>query len=180
MIVVEGPDGTGKTTLASRLCLELGLTYRKPPPEALSSTKGPQGSEERLLIQWWDRQLKEPAAVQRKTVYDRTTYISDVIYRLAAGHLPQGNEREMAKGIQALVTYGLIIFCLPRWEVAREQIYRAERDKLEGVDEERLHNIHWAYECQFHLYKEAAFDRVLRYEWDNYDRILEEVREYSA
>lgn len=65
MIIIEGMDNTGKTTLVNHLLGKFDLDVRKGC--------GPQGDQ----LEWVKRELKDPS---ERTIYDRFTLISEVIY----------------------------------------------------------------------------------------------------
>src|SRR5215472_10794451 len=81
MLIVEGPDGGGKTTLAHAIADAYDLTYMRPPPELLSSSLGPgPGSG---LHEWWVEQMRLPEKEHTRNVYDRCFFISEAIYQMA-------------------------------------------------------------------------------------------------
>ncbi len=73
-IVVEGPDGAGKSTLAARLAEDLGLP--------LCHTGGRSYSQEELLDRCLDVAVKTHVD---RVIFDRIPHISDNIYREAFG-----------------------------------------------------------------------------------------------
>lgn len=166
MIVVEGPDGSGKTTLANKLCELYDLEYRRPPKAVLSSSDGPSSSG-RELIDWWREELQK---CRDKTyavggVYDRITYISDPIYRLAIGGHPQGTPDDMREGVHRLKNYArLIVFCLPEFEVTVTNVHIDDRPAF-VIDREKLYNIWWAYHYLYELYKDDGYEYVARYDF---------------
>lgn len=177
MIILEGPDGSGKTTLAKHLCELFDLQYVRPPAAVLSSSNGPQ--TERGLIEWWLEELKRSAirSYRRQVVYDRTTFISDPIYRLAMGGRPQGTPDEMGQGVYVLSgRYDLCIFCLPPFEKTLEAVHAEGRDKL-PLPDEMLYNVWWAYHYFYELWKQFAFEETILYNWENRDRIIQRVKE---
>jgi len=176
MIVVEGPDGSGKTTLAQGIADGFELEYRRAP--TLSSEHGPD--EEAL--RWFEDQLGD--GVGDDGVYDRVFVISEPIYQLASPGRPlMASTPRMQMMLQRLwVCCDLLIFCLPPWEVARQNLEDINRLALEGVDVLALEKIHWAYEYMFNLWKEAFFDRVTMYDYTSMttDHIEEAVRELTG
>lgn len=182
MIILEGPDGSGKTTLAKSICTHPDFRdnamYLRPPSAVLSSSEGPVGSE-RHLIEWWLDQLiaVRSREYRRKAIYDRTTFISDPIYRLSYGGVPQGTHVEMAYGIQAIAGFAdLVVFCLPDFDKTLEVIHAEGRDKL-PLSDETLYTIWWAYHYTYQLWKEVAFDTVFLYDWTNGDQLWQAIRE---
>lgn len=161
MIIVEGPDNSGKTTLAQRISLATGFEYRRPP--TLSSTEGPDGG----VFDWWEDQLSLPPREHLTAVYDRCTYISDPIYRLVSGRPPLRNEQEMTNGLHQLFGVNpLIIFCLPSWEWStrhHEEEHKAGLG-LSYANIDQLRVIHWAYRLNYTLWSEAFFENV--WSWD--------------
>lgn len=73
-IVVEGPDGTGKSTLAAKLAEDLGFP--------LCHTGGRSPDQSVLIARCVEIAVKAKAA---PTVFDRVPHISDNIYREAFG-----------------------------------------------------------------------------------------------
>lgn len=160
MIILEGPDNSGKTTLALWLAEQLKLEYRRPP--TLSSTEG----VDQHVFDWWEQQLLAPDT----GIYDRCTYISDPIYRLVSGRKPIATDMQMNRGIRLVGNHAMVIFCLPEWEWSKP-LNQAEKDAGGGLahaDMAQLEVIHWAYGISYMLWAEAHFERILMWDptWD--------------
>lgn len=162
-IIVEGPDGSGKTQLAERLCIEFDLDYRRPPPEALSSTTGPAD----WLPEWWNGQLALPPAALAEGVYDRCFYISDPIYQQAQPDRPLlVDGPALARGIGHVWTIEpYIIFCLPPFEVQLANVKQELRAMLEGVTDKQLEKINNAYWAYYALWSQALGGEVMSYDY---------------
>lgn len=172
MIVVEGPDGSGKTTLAKWIEEEFSIEYRRAP--TLSSEHGPDDE----AVVWFENQMDRDI---EGGVYDRIFTISEPIYQLATPGRPlMRDEVYMGLALQKLwVKCDLLIFCLPPWADARQNLEDVNRLALQGVDVLALEKIHWAYNYQFQLFKECYFDRVTLYDYTSMTtaHIEEAIRE---
>lgn len=176
MLVIEGPDGSGKTTLANKLCTDLGLEYRRPPQSVLSSTQGPMSDE---LITWWQDEIEMPPEYRMNGCYDRTFCISEVIYRPAQQKLSRCSAEGMVKLTQRFsrVVNG-IVFCLPTLGQMLRNIHLDGRDSLAGVSDTGLEIIWWMYHAQYALWLEAmGGSDVWRYDYqsDTYDVLRSEI-----
>ena len=161
MIILEGPDNSGKTTLAQMICAQTGYEYRRAP--SLSSTEGVDDA----VFQWWDQQLSLPTEDTLTVVYDRCTYISDPIYRLVSSKPPLRTEQQMMNGIQQMLNQEVhLIFCLPPWSWSARHCEEEHKAGLglsyANIDQLRV--IHWAYHCTYMLYSEAQYERVTSYD----------------
>jgi hypothetical protein len=138
-VIVEGPDNSGKTTLATQLALDLDLEYRRPP--TLSSTSGVNDH----VFQWWESQLHNHE--HDSAVYDRCTYISDPIYRLVSGFEPIRYEMDMMRGVAQVREQAFIVFCLPPWQTVKPMLEAeaAEGGGLKYLDMDHARVVHWAY-----------------------------------
>lgn len=107
MIIVEGPDGAGKSTLVERLQLDTGLPLHERASDSLT---GPVSD----LWGWVCRDLGS-WDTQPLALYDRHPMISEYVYGpITRGKLPMGfigaSSRKM---LQQLQQQALVIFCLP-------------------------------------------------------------------
>lgn len=112
MVIIEGPDGGGKTTLALKFAEDFGLVYSRPPRKLLSSTLGPQEG----LFEWWWDEMEKPLRHTACCVYDRCTAISDPIYSAVMKRHPIAPHRymiELTQRIQERLKKGWLIFCIP-------------------------------------------------------------------
>jgi hypothetical protein len=166
VIIVEGPDGSGKTTLAHWLEDAYGLEYRRPP--TLDSAKGAN----REVYEWWHKQFKTEGGI-----YDRCFFISELIYALATpNRQPLATDAEMHDGILSLThSCDLLIFCLPPWHVQEQNLDDIGRLSLHGVDREALKKISWAYESFFVMYQKILFERVTVFDYT--DMTHDHIRE---
>lgn len=159
MLILEGPDNSGKTMLAKKLCERHNLEYCRPP--TLSSVDGAN----RGVADWWDEQLENP----KLAVYDRTFYISDTIYRsFHPQDVPIRGEERMCQALDAIMEVGMVIFCAPMWSWS-SVLCQQERLRGEGLKYTELFGdrvIHWTYRQYGHLVKKAWPDRVLFYRPD--------------
>ena len=177
MIVVEGADGSGKTTLAEWICEETGREYRRPPQEVLSSTEGPTPA----LLDWWTEQLWLEQVQLKDGVYDRCVMISEPIYmpvmRPKPLYQPSDHERLMRRFIEV---QPLIIFCNPPWSAIKENF---KKHKLKGATIAKQAQIVWLYH-QAQFYWEEIFEnrpnlgRVLSYDWQNTDEVWPGIYKY--
>jgi len=143
MLIVEGPDGTGKTTLAQAIAEAHDMEYRRAP--SLSSLNGADWE----VYDWWKQQIREN---NPNAVYDRCFFISELVYQLAT------HERELIVTAKDMC-YGLQdlwlkdthwIFANTSWLTASVNIAQQPK-KLKGVSILDLEKIHWAYPQIFML-----------------------------
>lgn len=153
-IVLEGPDGAGKTTLAALLAASHGLSIEKNGPEP--------GMGAKELLSTYLAQL------QPDTVVDRCG-LSEVIYAQALGRpdrIGPGGLRKL------LATDALWVICLPPFEICRS--HWAGRDGELFQDEAVLLAVWRVYE-KF-LEASAGMRNTYAHDWtaDRAQRRLED------
>lgn len=159
MVIVEGPDGGGKTTLVTRLVEELGVQVM---PRACTSDNGPIAE----LWQWVDSDMARPA--HDRGLYDRHPLISEPIYGpLIRGYLPErfSDVEWLSNRLSMLrLKRPLIIFCLPPWPVVDLNVrsgHQPTTEHLRGV----LQTSRQLYDLYVHRAAIAAGDG-LTWVWD--------------
>lgn len=159
MIIVEGPDGSGKTTLAKWIVAHIGGHYCRPPEAVLSSRTGPgQG-----LLQWWMEQFELD---HHANVYDRCMFISDPIY---SNVMHQEPRITVAQCIQMRDMFdngvNVLIFCLPEKTVL-------DGEQLIGYTPEVRRAVEYLYELESHNWLSFVYDWTNR---DELEEFLDEV-----
>lgn len=138
MIILEGPDGGGKTTLLKRLCEDTRLPAH---PRASDSLTGPVAD----LYGWTKNDLKTWDS-QPLSIYDRHPLTSEHIYGpTVRGQARPGFEmknKELAYLRRFFRDHILLIVCLPPIGVVRENITN-DPNQMRGVVE----NIDYIYDC---------------------------------
>ena len=172
-IIIEGPDGAGKTTLAKRVAEHYGLEYRRPPLDLLSSSEGPRVG----LAEWWDAELARAPSDLATTVYDRCFYISDPIYQQAQPHRELIlSPHSLAQGIMKLWNVEpYIIFCLTDFNAVLRNVRQAGRSHLDITAEElcKVWNQYWAY---YAMWQSSLFEQVRKYDYEEegaWDRLVD-------
>jgi uracil-DNA glycosylase len=124
-VIIEGPDGAGKTTLARRLCDAYGYEYHHegPPPED--------------ALHHYARLL---TSAPKPTVFDRF-HLGELVY----GPLLRGQNRLGPGGItlmhRLIRALGInVVLCLPTWETCLDN----NRRKSEMIKDDAT--LHEAYE----------------------------------
>lgn len=159
MIVVEGPDGSGKTQLVKSLQLMTGfpLTPKAVSPDQKAYVDMPNYIETHLAMGFGKR------------LYDRFTLISGPIYGPLHGMRPP-NDIYMDE-IQGYIWKGrfynrvkpLIIYCLPPVDVVKANVEREDTDN--SVVSEVWEQAYWAYRMKLDEDLLLAADRVYRYDY---------------
>ncbi|QOP64424.1 thymidylate kinase [Gordonia phage Orla] len=125
-IIVEGPDGAGKTTLIEQL--KGAIPELMELPRFCTSTGGPLPD---LFAAVQDRlwQLTTPHAI-----LDRHPLWSEYVYQQALGRemIVEFYDGSATRAHNVLDEHALVIVCLPPIEVVRERL-RAE-EQLSGVE----------------------------------------------
>lgn len=128
MIILEGPDGAGKTRLAQRLSEELKLPLL---PRAATSLGGPiEGVDN-----WVEAQLRMPSLP--RGLQDRHPLFSEIIY----GPIVRGwvagkfNDPHWVQSMMTtLVSHRpIVVYCLPPMGVVRENILSEPDEQMLGV-----------------------------------------------
>jgi hypothetical protein len=132
MIIVEGPDGSGKTSLITMLAEKLDFEVM---PRACTSDNGVDPA---TLKEWVNRDLSLP--IHQPKFYDRHPLISEPIYGpLIRGHMADGwtDVGWLASRLNILrIKEPFFIFCLPPmgavlYNIAEEHGY--ETKHLRGI-----------------------------------------------
>lgn len=120
MIILEGPDNAGKTTLGLKLETALGVTL-------IHSQRPPADSDDNDLLSHAVAQL-EP----RKVIMDRNYLISELVYgTILRGQPGLGRERHLKLMNDMLdLKHILIIYCRPSADVILDN---GNRQQMEGV-----------------------------------------------
>ena len=148
IVILEGPDGSGKTTLAGALTRKRGCNY------SIVKT-GPPRPYYDVAVAYLDA-IYAALARPDSTVFDRL-HIGERIY----GPLLRGEDRMGDDGLAAIervmLTHGVaLIICLPPWETLVAG-WRSKDDLLK--DEAQLRHVYDAY-C-----REAARLKIVPYDW---------------
>lgn len=146
-IIIEGPDGAGKTTLITDLFEDFPGQLERHPRFA-TSLGGPHRDLADLVFADRD-QLQKP-----DWVYDRHPCFSEYIY----AHEIEGREVDhsffhssMKLLHQDIQDYSLVIFCLPPFWRVRANVERDPHGQMEGV-QDNLADIHEAYQTRAATY----------------------------
>ena len=126
-IIIEGPDGSGKTTLFNYL-LDRDFTFQ-PHKRASTSVGGPVSDLEQWVV---DDMVNLSTAMP--SVYDRHPLISEPIYGPTCrgrAKPPFGDMSWVFVQQEALAKEALVIFCCPPLTVVRENV-RVEQ-QMPGV-----------------------------------------------
>lgn len=132
MIIVEGPDGAGKTTLISRLTS--GILYDVSiGPRASHSTNGPVDD----LSRWVDTNLLSWGHSELK-IYDRYPLISEPIY----GSIIRGEvdshftDKWLRHRLNTFRSMTFVIWCIPPLKVVRANVTVSDHEtptQMDGV-----------------------------------------------
>lgn len=170
MIIVEGPDGSGKTTLITRLQDDTGLMV-------MNRVVGKDTQPLSDLQAWVEDNVKHGPF---KALYDRHRLISEPIYGpvLRGGPQPGFNDFAWLERMQWSFRNQnpLVIFCLPPFEVVLENVNAAADQPFEV--RKRTRTIYW-------LYFNLATQWVRAYVWDytqhedQYPKLLAAVKDYA-
>lgn len=169
MIIVEGPDGAGKTQLVLRLADELQVPVE---PKVVQ----PDMSSEVDLLRWSSDQIR---GWPEKKIYDRFPLISEFIY----GPIFKHNVRTPFKDFAELrilhdnfrAAQPVIIYCLPPVTEVLANVSRDDTDNS-AVNSPAIHGVYWAY----HNLAASSYGVV----WDytipqSYELMLQHVKSQS-
>lgn len=131
--IIEGPDGSGKTTLIRDLLKDTDLTLA---PRQSTSTGGPVANVYDRMVE----QLENPQG----DIYDRFPMFSEPIYAMSLNR-PM-DTRFNAENLNALadkyLTKTTVIVCLPPY--ANAFINLGKEPQMDGVHQ-NYHEIYWKY-----------------------------------
>jgi hypothetical protein len=164
-VIVEGPDGSGKTTLARRMEADFNLEYRRPPEELLSSSTGPSPG----LLEWWREQLRRHDRADG--VYDRCFWVSEPIYSSVMLRPPLCSPVDIVRGINDLWVEGpLLIFCMTEEVTMLENTFLAGRPRLADIsdDQRKLKAINFLYWANYAQWL-TMDDAVMHWDYNAHD-----------
>lgn len=121
MIIVEGPDGAGKSTLVQRLALDLDIPIAKRAV----------GVDTKALVdlkQWTEDNLRKGF---HDTLYDRHRLISEPIYGMAMQRTEPGFDSldwMLAMMSDFYHIKPILIYCLPPKSVVIRNVWEGEAD----------------------------------------------------
>ena len=159
MIILEGPDGGGKTSLAQQLSkrLELPIADRVVSKETEALTD---------LRVWTDKNLRQGF---QRVIFDRHRLISDPIYRAVFGNhnAKLYDPRWLAGAMKQFANIDpIIIFCMPPLEVVALNLADDPDNTVVAGDIEKIYYSYAASWCQFSAWA-LEFSSLHWYDYSN-------------
>lgn len=120
MIIVEGPDGSGKTHLVNSLLS--AFPHLELHPKFVQSDMSGRGD---LINKVAEDMTTVAKGYPTHLIYDRHPLISEYIYSTAIGRkLPEGFVHPVARAFRTgLIKRGIIIVCLPPFEEVEDNVF---------------------------------------------------------
>jgi GTPase SAR1 family protein len=169
VIVVEGMDGSGKSSLVARLTHDLQVPLH---PRASDSVGGPVKN----LWQWaWDDVIHWEDS--ELSIYDRHPLVSEYIY----GPVTRGSMDPVFVGVESQSLYRifqencLIIFCDPGVETVSRNVIK--NPQMQGVLN-NIPNLYWSYRTYFHMY--PGFQIRWDYDHTDYAQLVANLKFWRA
>jgi len=156
MIILEGPDGAGKTTLMNDLLEAFPIDQHE---RASTSEGGPVDN----IFEWAQADV-ETWTVQPLSFYDRHPVISEPIYGtiLRGGYDPKFDSREGQLLRHKLNWRALTIVCLPPVGVVIKNLQSEKQ--MKGVDD-HIFDIYLAYQQRLITHGEGLPHTVFHYDY---------------
>lgn len=144
VLIVEGPDGSGKTTLVHKLIQEFDISQA---PRASDSVEGPVKN----LTKWVDDDLLHWGFSPIR-IYDRYPLISEPIYGpLIRGSVPDRfTDKWMRSRMNSFRSMSLVIWCIPPFKVVDKNVSESD-NQMRGVQED-IDAIWHMYAVQAHTW----------------------------
>ncbi len=141
MIILEGIDGSGKTSLAKRLCRDLGLPIHERASHSITGpVPDPFGWAEKDIKSWYDQPL---------SIYDRHPMISEFIYGpIVRGTIdPRFHQDDVLYNL--FCDGSLVIFCDVTFDTVIDNL--EDDEQMFGVIDHAaaLHLVYRTYALQF-------------------------------
>lgn len=161
MIVVEGPDGSGKTQLVRSLQLMTGFPLMaKAVSSEMKATVDVPGYIETHLAMGFGKRL-----------YDRFALISGPIYGPLCGMRPPNHI--FADEIQSYIWKGrfynrvkpLLIYCLPPADIVRANVFSQQTENSVVTEMGVWEQAYWAYRMKIDEDLLINHDNVYRYDY---------------
>lgn len=158
MIVVEGPDGGGKSTLAGILSKELGLAIA---PKLSTPIEGPVANLQEATVARLGEQESSPTMI-----HDRFSLISEPIYGWTIrAEVKEGfDEAWYEVALRRFMAQDpVIIFCLPDAHHVARNVFEGEH--MDGVDA-MIDTIYGLYMTLFWQWRAAyGQQNIMRYDY---------------
>ena len=164
MLIVEGPDGSGKTTLIQRLSQDLKIPIA---PKVVASDMTPLTD----LARWTE---ENTAQGFQRLMFDRHRLISEPIYGPAtkAKQDPRFSDLGWLQE-QMMLFYNarpLIVYCLPPLEFVRQNVARIDSDNAAVAG--RIGAIYAGYVSRWAIDGSRGVGRLYNYRTTRYEEIL--------
>lgn len=160
ILILDGMDNTGKTTLARRICAEFGLNYLHSPSEYKYDFS--------KMISWAEDELN----ANQYALYDRFSPITDQVYGpVLRGGTPYHSDPKGRAIVELLKqTPHLIIYARP----SKTRIFRfGDREQMDGVLEQ-AENLLVKYDALFYDLMKQGYN-VIGYNYGENPRETMEV-----
>jgi hypothetical protein len=131
MIVIEGPDGAGKSVLVKKLAKAFDIPIAPRKDRILPDNQGPIDD----ICGWVDRDILNWGACEL-AIYDRYPLISEPIYGAAIrGEIPDKMSTGwMRARYNSFRSMSLVIWCVPSYDRVRANVDKSEQ--MKGVTDE--------------------------------------------
>lgn len=168
-IIVEGMDGSGKTTLINKLMYDLENSYH------LELVRNPH-DDKQDFARWWPEVVdREPSNII--PIHDRFFW-SEIVYGpILRGtiHAPDALVTNIALFLRHTA---LLIYARPHSDVVKEAVMN--NPQMAGV-QEKVQELLELYDNVMAVELQWFGDRFIRYDWNNeksYQEVEEKVRAY--